>query len=383
MIVTRAATHTRRGPVWVIDDLLSPRYARRLLEHWEGFRGYRLSSDGGTPPGAAIACALAHRPSGVAPPPPVPPHARPALFGALGQRADAANNFVRTGGRLAAGADDPPQLRHLRTNYFRATYANGQLIYAPVMCALLNHPVLADAARQLYNRPVVVPTEIYANVMLPGQELGLHTDVPEFRGATRRRYPLWLLVVMQHSGLFEQWRTHLATAVLHLGGGGVSGGEFAYFPDGPDSPAAAIAPQHNTALLLDTDSLLHGVDRLGGEDAVSRLREGMRLRHTQGCWHLVNDDGEHGNWASDQLRYSVSWKAQCFTDDDERHVTRTHTDDLTYELIMSRLLSKLPAKVPWLAPERLGRLLIDTYVDFPDDVATVLRHAQSSVPQGL
>lgn len=367
MIITRAAPTTRPGPVWVIDGLLSPRYARRLVEHWEGFRGYALSSDGGTPPGPAIACAVAHKPTGVAPPPPVPPHARPALLGALGQRADAAANFVRTGGRLGLGAGDVAQLRHLRTNYFRAAYAKGAEIYAPVICRLLNHPVLADAARQLFGRPVVIPTEIYANVMLPGQELGLHTDVPEFRGATRQRYPLWFLVVMQHSGLFEQWRTHLATAVLHLGRGGVSGGEFAYFPDGPAAPAAAIAPKHNTALLLDTDSLLHGVDRLGGQDAVPRLREGMRLQFNEGRWRLIDDNGEYGHWASDQLRYSVSWKAQCFAGDQERHVMRTHTDDLTYELIMSRLLSKLPARSRWLAPERVGRLLIDTYVQFPGD----------------
>ena len=32
---------------------------------------------------------------------------------------------------------------------------------------------------------LVVPWNVYANVMLPGQELGMHTDTPEFRGAHR------------------------------------------------------------------------------------------------------------------------------------------------------------------------------------------------------
>jgi hypothetical protein len=364
VIATRAITTTRPGPVWVIEGLLAPRYAQRLLDHWEGFRGYWLSSDGGTPPGRVLACPVAHRPAGPPEPPPLPPHARPALLSALGQRADAAANFVRTGGRLG-GSDDTVQLLHRRTDYFRATYVNGRNIHEPVVCRLLNHPVLADAARQLFGRPVVVPTEVYANVMLPGQELGLHTDVPEFRGATRTRYPLWLLVVMQHSGLFEPWRTHLATAVLHLGRGGESGGEFAYFPDGPNAAPAAIRPRHNTALLLDTDTLLHGVDRLGGPDAVPVLRTGMRLRHEDGRWRLRDRDGEHGDWSSAELRYSVSWKAQCFADDSERRVTMTHTDDLTYDLIMARLLTRLPPAAERLAPDALGRLLIDTYVQFP------------------
>jgi hypothetical protein len=49
--------------------------------------------------------------------------------------------------------------------------------------------------------------------MVPGQELALHTDVPEFRGANRKLHPQWLLVAMRHSGLFEDWRMPIATGV--------------------------------------------------------------------------------------------------------------------------------------------------------------------------
>jgi len=53
----------------------------------------------------------------------------------------------------------------------------------------------------------------YANVLLPGQELAVHTDVPEFRGASRKTLPQWLLVAMHHSQLFERWRVPIATGV--------------------------------------------------------------------------------------------------------------------------------------------------------------------------
>ena len=39
----------------------------------------------------------------------------------------------------------------------------------------------------------------------------MHTDVPEFRGANRKLVPQWLLVVMHHSGLFEDYRMPIAT----------------------------------------------------------------------------------------------------------------------------------------------------------------------------
>jgi hypothetical protein len=366
---SRSVTSIRPGPVVVIDGLLAPRYARRLIEHWESYRGYGLSSDGGTPVGRFLACSVAHRPRSTGRPPPLP-DPPPALLTALGPRADATANFVRTGGRLATG-EDTREVLHTRTNYLRATYVMGVRIYAPVMCRLLNHPVLADAATRLFDRPVVVPTEMFANVMLPGQELGVHTDVPQFRGAARGRYPLWLLVVMQHSGLFEAWRIHLATAVLHLGRPAAPGGEFAYYPDGPDRPGVAIETRHNTALVLDTDTVLHGVDRVGGADDPPDLPAGVTLRHREGRWRLHGADGdplgEHAGWSSAELRYSISWKAQCFADEDERRVTRQHTDDLTYDLVMARLLDRLPTRAADLPPERLGRLLIDTYVRFPAD----------------
>ena len=45
----------------------------------------------------------------------------------------------------------------------------------------------------------------------------MHTDVPEFRGANRKRYPQWLIVVMHHSGLFDRWRMPIATGVAYFG----------------------------------------------------------------------------------------------------------------------------------------------------------------------
>ena len=84
---------------------------------------------------------------------------------------------------------------------------------------------------RIHGRPVIEPAIVYANILLPGQELAVHTDVPEFRGANRKLYPQWLMVVMHHSGLFDAWRMPIATAVGWFND--CRGGEFAYYPDGP------------------------------------------------------------------------------------------------------------------------------------------------------
>ena len=79
-------------------------------------------------------------------------------------------------------------------------------------------------------------------------------------------------------------------------------------------------------------------------------------------------------YATDDLRYSVSWKAYCFIDEDERAAWAGHGDDLTLDVILDRLIDdlcgrgRLDRRDHGLADEELGRLLIDEYVQFPAPV---------------
>src|SRR4051794_6025522 len=245
--------------VIVLDPLLSTAEADHIVTLWHEFPAYGLYSNEGFPT---------------------------AFAPELAQRYDAAVNFVRTGGRFGRAAEERSMLA-ARTNYFRETYAYGDDVFAAGIEPFHSHEVLVDAARRLHGRPVIVPAIVYANILLPGQELAVHTDVPEFRGANRKILPQWLLVVMHHSGLFEEWRMPIATGVSYFGGG--HGGELAYYPEGPAGPAATYAPRHNTGVMLDTDSVFHGVDRvIGAEDALARLRPGMKLVHRSGGrWELL------------------------------------------------------------------------------------------------
>jgi hypothetical protein len=287
----------------------------------------------------------------------------------LAQRYDAAANFVRTGGRFGR-TDEPVKLRAARTNYFRETYSYGDDVMAPGIEVLRDHQGLRDAAVALHGRPVVVPAIVYANLLLPGQELAVHTDVPEFRGANRKIVPQWLLVVMHHAGLFEDWRMPIATGIAYFGD--AKGGELAYYPDGAAGDAATYAPVHNSAALLDTDTVFHGVDRVAGDDAVlDALVPGMELRHEgDRRWTLRSPGGDEvATFATDDLRYSVSWKAYCFADEAERRAWDEHSDDLSLERILTRLEDDLRARGT-LTGDRpsdaeFGKLLIDTYIRFP------------------
>jgi hypothetical protein len=323
------------GPL-VLDPLLGPAGADEVVRIWHDFGSYGQYSNEGFDT---------------------------QLAPALPQRYDARENFVRTGGRFKRDAEDPGLLG-ARTNYFRETYAYGDETFAGGVDVLMHHDGLLDAARKVHGRDVVVPAILYANILLPGQELAVHTDVPEFRGANRKVVPQWLLVVMHHSGLFDAWRMPIATAITYFGEG-ERGGELAYYVDGE---AHTYSPRHDTAVVLDTDTVFHGVDRvLGDESALSVLRSGQRLHHDGGGeWSLRARDGETvlARFGTDDLRYSVSWKGYCFADDAERDAWANHTDDLTLDHIIATLLDDLGVERPSDDVE-LGKLLIDRYVVFP------------------
>ena len=338
--------------VIVLDPLMSKDEADAIVELWRRFPTYGLYSNEGFPTTFAPE---------------------------LAQRYDAAVNFVRTGGRFGR-KDADRGLMAARTNYFRETYAYGDEVTAPGIESFMNHEALLDAARRLHGREVIEPAIGYANILLPGQELAVHTDVPEFRGANRKVVPEWLLVVMHHARLFERWRMPIATGISYFGAG--RGGELAYYPDGAAGDAATYSPRHNTAVVLDTDSVFHGVDRvIGDERELGRIRPGMRLHFEgNGRWtvrdgdSVINGDSVISSYDEDEIRLSISWKAYCFTDASECQAWRASTDDLSLEQILDTLTEDLRARGRLDGGERppdaeLGRLLIDEYVRFPAPTA--------------
>jgi len=284
---------------------------------------------------------------------------------AIAQRYDAAMNFVRSGGRF--GRREATAVLAARTNYFRETYFYEKPRVAGIDC-FLHHPGFLEGARRVHGRPLVVPSIVYANLLLPGQELAIHTDVPEFRGANRTALPQWLMVVMHHSGLFDAWRRPIATGIAYFND--CAGGELAFYPDGPDAPAATLPARHNTAVLMDTDTVFHGVDRVRGDDAVPPFRRGMQLEFEGGGrWRLRDGEETLARYGWDQIRYSVSWKAYCYEDEADRRRTEQHEDDLDLDRILARLEDDLRrrGRLAGARPgeDELARLLIETYVRFP------------------
>jgi hypothetical protein len=239
---------------------------------------------------------------------------------------------------------------------------------------LLAHAPFVDAARRLFGAELVRPQQVYVNLtwQLPFAQGAGHTDVPAFRGVDRSRYPITLLTIMGVSGLFEDVRLKIATAVAWFYRG--RDGGFEYWPDGPDAPSALHEGDiDNTALVGDNDFMWHrvrptgrperGMPRLGLESELVREEAGWAIR--DGARRLAAFPGE-------ELRISLSWKALVFESDADRRRFDEHTDDIDLAEVLRRFGDDLAARgerIEWPAdPVRdpgVIRRLTAHYVRYP------------------
>jgi hypothetical protein len=255
-----------------------------------------------------------------------------------------------------------------RSQYFRERYAWDGEIRAPGLAPLFHDPTMLEGARALYGCEVALPWVTYANLLLPGHELALHTDVAQFRGLDRERNPVWLLVAMHHSGLFERWRLRVATCTSWYQD--CEGGEALFYPDGAAGARQELAVRFNRALLFDADSVFHGVGPLRSPaPPAPPTDQEMELRFAgEGRWQVVSAERPICEYGFDQLRLSITWKALCFADAAEERAWREHSDDIRPGDALKRLVEELERRGKpgrRLPAQELIRSLVSEFVRFP------------------
>jgi hypothetical protein len=261
---------------------------------------------------------------------------------------------------------------------FRGNWAADGVISAGV-APLLYHGRFVEAAKRLFDAEIVRPTTVYANLthQLPFPQGAGHTDVPAFRGFDRTGWPITFLTIMGLSGLFEDVRVKIATAVAWFYRG--ADGGFEYWPDGPDRPSrlheGAI---DNTAIVGDNDFMWHRVRATGRpEDGMPAMTLASELDGGGARWAIVDAGRTVAAFGRERLRVSLSWKAIVFETDADRRRHDEHTDDVDLPEILRRfrvdlehrgVKVRLPAD-PVRDPGFID-LLRTQYVRYPSTAAT-------------
>jgi hypothetical protein len=264
---------------------------------------------------------------------------------------------------LQAGGAATPGETEIRwavpTSYgetFRAIVVDGEQpeAFAP--------PELVAAARQLSGLDEVVVFRAQANAMLPGQGLGRHTDVPEFRGARRWSFPDWLLVAMLHSGLYDHRQVRVISALVWPTT--TNGGPLRIFDRADRTLLTAAAPTPGTAVVSDTTRLPHEVTTVPGDEVAAG--PGDRIDLTADGWQLTRADGSTRTLPLDLVRTSVLVKFGCFPDRAARDRWFGRSEQpLDQDAVIAQLVEQLPAHspAPGDGPE-LHQHLVDTFVSY-------------------
>lgn len=182
---------------------------------------------------------------------------------------------------------------------------------------LMHNPRWIEAAREAFDAEIVRPMNCTLNVNAPAKSGPPHLDLPVYRGLKLPEAPMWLLTNMSRSRLFLPWLVPLATGLMWFWRG--AGGEFEYWPDGPDAPSVcARAPLWNVGVMSDNEVMWHRVGAIGAEERraelVGSLPSRARIHSVGEGWELREDDHHIASYGRDEIRLSLVWKAYVFKD---------------------------------------------------------------------
>lgn len=214
---------------------------------------------------------------------------------------------------------------------------------SPDLLAQLSQ-ALGPASRKVYSDTSISRIySVYAIVMLPGQTVPLHLDVPEFHGIDRSACPNWLLVAAHCSGLFSSSRVRNVTAVCYPATR-LAGALAVYHP----KQGGVHSVTRGTSLLLDTDSHFHNSEVAGGsERSVPHLPEGSSLEVAEKkdgkvVWRVVKDGSLVEEYNEEDIRFTVSCKFHLFRSEQEADQFYTGKGaKLSADSILNGLISRL------------------------------------------
>lgn len=294
-------------------------------------------------------------------------------------RVDMASHYMKTGGRYGAKEKFTQMVNNIQS--FQ-NHIFGDDLKRPELKSLFESKDYLHAAKTVCgpNHPVIDRVQVNVVMMLPGQDLPMHYDLPWFKnGANRFNLPQWLLLAMAGSGLWadEAMPQVQGVAYLHLNET-INGGSFFLYPDGPGGPVTSFPSNANTGSVLDGIKVIHGVNRfMPGRVAPNigkRVAKLMLDEGSQDSWTLVNEDQEVlGQYNMNELRITLVWRSLCFESEEQRSKWNPKSTTFNAEDALQALEKDLRKRgvlgEDQPRPEMLefALMLIDEYIKYPID----------------
>eukprot|EP01125_Pyxidicula_operculata_P016799 TRINITY_DN5818_c0_g1_i1.p1 TRINITY_DN5818_c0_g1~~TRINITY_DN5818_c0_g1_i1.p1 ORF type:complete len:427 (-),score=77.09 TRINITY_DN5818_c0_g1_i1:40-1320(-) len=294
----------------------------------------------------------------------------------LAGRADIGRHFILGGG--VEGLKEPyHQLVSRLLSFGRYMF---DLEQYPVVRDLFNSDIFQESSKKVCppNKQILDPFQFNFIVQVPGQTVALHVDGVYFWGADRFHYPQWLLAVMQFSGLFQDRFIDQIQVVGYFHQWSPNNhsrhGEFVFWDD--ENPEAKIVKPHPRAgTIVDGSKVVHAATIYYPEVKAPLLEKSKKnvLKYVgDDKWELHSDGNLLQTYNTDQLRWTIVYRARCFESEEElqRYKSLPEESYLTIDQIMKTFKDDLIKKGKLKPDQVLSQLdfaikLMDEYIKYP------------------
>jgi hypothetical protein len=216
-------------------------------------------------------------------------------------------------------------------------------------------------------------------LLLAGQEIPMHLDVPYFFGADRTTIPQWLLVVMKQSGLFDDLVIPDIKGVAWLTKHDFYNGGHAYlYPYKNDkNKPILLKTRFNEALMFDGTQLIHGSSRFKPEYTPLFFNQAnyyysMKYNTESNTWHVYDSENAFvASYTYDDIQISAVWRMHCFKDTNEKDKFYGQSTENTRSIEKIAKVFKTALKQRNLLPSEdikyldLWTIALKEYINYP------------------
>lgn len=155
-------------------------------------------------------------------------------------RLDVVENYIKTGG-VNGGKYTMDRLFRNANSFIRMVTDPSEFAHVQ---ATMQSAKLDSYVRNICGKEAIIePFMINLLVMLPGQALPVHYDVPLFTDLAKSAAPVWLQVALALSNLRRDKEVRQIQFVGYVNGNEqdtTQGGEFVFWPEGPEGPRRKV-----------------------------------------------------------------------------------------------------------------------------------------------
>ena len=233
---------------------------------------------------------------------------------------------------------------------FRGFYGQNSVCFYPEVHDCFYNAGFLEVVKDYWGAAYAKPTMMLFNICGPYPSSAPqppHLDAVTFRGVRYENAPVWLLNCMAKSGLFTDYLVKMAQVITWWYTG--ENGTFSFWPDGPLGPPKVLEhPLWNKGVIVQNEMMFHRGDPVGAWDSppVRNLkhRSMMGFDADAEVWHVTTDGVPVHTYQPNDLRFLVHWNAEVYSDMAEVKKVMDHTDDLTIEQAVGRLLADMRAR---------------------------------------